>query len=329
MKIYIANIALFDIYLAYEHIVQEHIVQEHIVQEEQRKYQQGRTIIMNLERNIAHNLEDTAFHITTIPNSSFYIHYHTFYEIYYFAAGDADYLVEGKEYHLTPNSLILLSPNMFHGVRVNSDVPYIRYAVHFDPGILPPERRNMLISSFPGNQKNSPREAFYEHTEDYQLEIYLKHLVSSERYQPIISDKQYSTIFLEALLAQISMMSQTLRPTRITYSAPDTITDIIRYLNNHLTESISLDSLSSQFFISKYYMNRAFKKATGTTVMDYLTYKRIVMARQLMLNGDSASAAAQKCGFGDYSSFYRAYRKVMGYSPSKDLQNCLDGPQAK
>ena len=101
-------------------------------------------------------------------------------------------------------------------------------------------------------------------------------------------------------------------------SASGTITDMIRYLNEHLTEPVTLDDLSSRFFISKYYMNRAFKKATGTTVMDYLIYKRVVMARQLMLNGFTASDAANETGFGDYSTFYRAYKKVMGCRPGAD-----------
>lgn len=73
------------------------------------------------------------------------------------------------------------------------------------------------------------------------------------------------------------------------------------------------------FFISKYYMNRAFKKATGTTVMDYLIYKRVIMARQLILNGHTASDAAAQSGFGDYSTFYRAYKKLMHHAPSEDL----------
>ena len=113
-------------------------------------------------------------------------------------------------------------------------------------------------------------------------------------------------------------MCQTLRPSTPDSSASGTITDIIRYLNEHLTEPVTLDELSGRFFISKYYMNRAFKKATGTTVMDYLIYKRVVMARQLMLNGFTAADAANETGFGDYSTFYRAYKKVMGCRPGAD-----------
>lgn len=242
------------------------------------------------------------FTTSHMKSDTFEVHYHSCYEIYYFLKGDADYMVEGREYHLTPHSLILLSPYVFHGVRVNSTTDYVRCSVHFSPESVIAERRVLLLSSFPGNKKSGPGEVFYEQTEEYGLHAYFEHLIWSQK-QPAALSGAYYAMFLEALLAEISLMCQTLRPSTPDSSASGTITDIIRYLNEHLTEPVTLDELSGRFFISKYYMNRAFKKATGTTVMDYLIYKRIVMARQLMLNGFTAADAANETGFGDYSTF--------------------------
>ena len=248
------------------------------------------------------------FTTSHMKSDTFEVHYHSCYEIY---------MVEGREYHLTPHSLILLSPYVFHGVRVNSTTDYVRCSVHFSPESVIAERRVLLLSSFPGNKKSGPGEVFYEQTEEYGLHAYFEHLIWSQK-QPAALSGAYYAMFLEALLAEISLMCQTLRPSTPDSSASGTITDIIRYLNEHLTEPVTLDELSGRFFISKYYMNRAFKKATGTTVMDYLIYKRIVMARQLMLNGFTAADAANETGFGDYSTFYRAYKKVMGCRPGAD-----------
>ena len=244
-------------------------------------------------------------------------HFHSFYELYYFLEGDADYLVEGREYHLTPHSLILLSPNVFHGVKVNSDAPYVRTTVYFTPEQIEAQHRSLLLAPFPGYQKNSPKEVFYEQTESFGLYECIKNMIESQK-QPSPLREQYYCIYLESLLAQISLMYQCLEPSGVTVSAPDTISDIIVYLNEHLAEDISLDGLSERFFISKYYMNRAFKKATGTTVMDYLIYKRIIAAKQLIFEGNTATDAAAGVGFDDYSAFYRAYRKVTGHSPAAD-----------
>lgn len=254
------------------------------------------------------------FTTTNQPTDSYQVHCHSFHEIYYFVEGDADYLVEGKEYRLTPNSLILLSPHTLHGVRVNSAADYVRCAIHFEVAAVPPEHRQILLSPFPGNKKNSPKEVFYEHTDHYELITFFRQFVDSQK-QPEPLCSQYYPIYLQGLLAQISLISQSLRPTTITSNVSDTITDIIHYVNEHLAAPLSLDLLSARFFISKYYLNRAFKKATGTTVMDYVIYKRVIMARQLILNGHTASDAAIRSGFGDYSSFYRSYRKIMGQSP--------------
>lgn len=269
--------------------------------------------------SIPHNVDFTSDNVRT---TSYDIHYHSVYEIYYFLEGDADYLVEGKEYHLTPNSLLLLSPHTFHGVRVNSEADYVRCALHFDANVLSPERRQFLLASFPGNEKNSPKEVFYEHTEEFDLFPLFKQLIQSQK-QPDPFSINYYPIYLESLLAQISIMCRSLSPTIAISNVPSSITEIIHYLNEHLEEPITLDFLSKRFFISKYYMNRAFKKATGTTVMDYLIYKRVVMAKQLIYNGYTASDAARESGFGDYSSFYRSYRKIMGCSPKNQKNSTI------
>lgn len=245
------------------------------------------------------------------------IHYHEYYELYYFVEGDAEYMVEGKVYHMTPHSLLLLSPYSFHGVKVCSDAPYTRYFIYFSPEIFPPHQRELLLACFPDNQKNSPKEVFYEHTENYNLLAYLENLVTSQA-QPISVRNQYFDIYTSALLAQINLMSQALRPSPVTTTRSQTISDILDYINDHLSENITLDLLSERFFISKHYLNRSFKKATGTTVIDYVIYKRAIHARQLLYNGLSATEAGLASGFHDYSSFYRAYKKTFDCSPKLD-----------
>ena len=265
------------------------------------------------DRSYPKNIE---FVTSNEPNGSYYIHSHHFYEIYYFVCGNADYLVEGKEYHLTPHSLILLSPNVFHGVRINTSESYTRCAVHFPADAVSPERRQLLLDAFPGNGKYSSREVFYEHTASFGLQPLLEQLIASQSL-PAPQREEFYEIFLEAYLAAISLSGHSLTPTSPETIVLDTITEIISYLNSHLTDHLTLDGLSEHFFISKYYMNRAFKKATGTTVIDYVIYKRVIYARQLLLNGETAENAALLSGVGDYSSFYRAFKKVFEQSPAQ------------
>lgn len=56
--------------------------------------------------------------------------------VYYFIRGDVSYLVEGRQYTPTPQSILIMSPNVFQGVKINSEATYERYALHFLPNVL-------------------------------------------------------------------------------------------------------------------------------------------------------------------------------------------------
>ncbi|MBP3913408.1 MAG: AraC family transcriptional regulator [Lachnospiraceae bacterium] len=60
------------------------------------------------------------------------------------------------------------------------------------------------------------------------------------------------------------------------------------------------------------------RKASGTSVWKYISIKRLLAAHARILRGDSVSEAAYACGFGDYSSFFRMYKKHFGRAPSID-----------
>lgn len=91
--------------------------------------------------------------------------------------------------------------------------------------------------------------------------------------------------------------------------------EIIQYINRNICGALSVSKIEREFFISRPSLNKRFKKATGTTVWDYLLTKRVVLANQMIRSGEPITKAALSCGFGDYSSFYRAYRKIFMCAP--------------
>lgn len=96
----------------------------------------------------------------------------------------------------------------------------------------------------------------------------------------------------------------------------DVAQEILRYINEHLTEHLTLEGLAEKFYMSKNHLTAIFKRAAGTTVARYILYKRMTIARKELAGGTPAAEAALKAGFGDYSSFFRAYRKMFGCAPS-------------
>lgn len=88
-----------------------------------------------------------------------------------------------------------------------------------------------------------------------------------------------------------------------------------QYIDGNYNQNISLDTLAQLFYINKYYLSREFHRIQGVSIYQYLTSSRLMVSKQMLLNGSSPKEAAISCGFNDYSNFYRAFRTKYGLGP--------------
>ena len=91
---------------------------------------------------------------------------------------------------------------------------------------------------------------------------------------------------------------------------------MLMFLEEHLSEEITIEALAETFFISKFHMMRLFKKETGQSIVEYITEQRLSLARDFICQGIPATESCFRAGFGSYSSFTRAYRKRFGTTPT-------------
>ena len=259
--------------------------------------------------------------ISHVRSENFLIHSHPFYEIWYILSGDVHTMYGGTEYAMKPHTLQIYVPNVFHGIHVLSEEPYNRFTFHFTPEALPPEHRDLFLSLLPSEKNiagapiphiipNADRLGMPELVADFdQLDAL-----------PLPLRDTMASVLLETILARLVLRIGKVNSTlpALVYSAGGELTPILAYIHENLTERFSLDELCGRFHLSKSKLNALFHQQLDTTAMGYITRRRLSYAQQLLLNGFPASQAAAVAGFGDYTSFYRAYLKQMGHSPAED-----------
>lgn len=248
-------------------------------------------------------------------NVNFKLHNHDEYEILLFLEGDAKYVVEDKSYTLEPGDIIVIRKHEFHRIYHNSPTPYKRVILMVNPQFFVENGCTNYEAQFLkapiGTGHKIPADLvrssglfdafsrYKKYSEDYTLDGQI----------PVLKSTLVEILYLINKITTFSDADLTGSPVK----------SVIFYINNHYTEDITLDLLQDKFFISKYHLCRAFHKATGLTVHEYIRRKRLTKVRELRADGMSISDAATLSGFNDYSSFYRAYQKEYGASPREDL----------
>ena len=236
-------------------------------------------------------------------------HCHDGYEILYVISGEGRYVVEGEEYTMREGTLMLIRPMRYHFVEVESGVLYERYVLHFSPSALIPEAAALLDKSEPRDPSPAGRLYPAAALPSGLMEAFRRLLAAEE--QPSATQDAYA----RTLLSEIVLLLAGVATERAPVPSSELGARVLHYLNDHLEERVSLDLLARHFFVSKYYLCRAFKRHNGISIHMYVTQKRVMRARRLIEAGEAASAAAYRVGFGDYSAFYRAFVKLTGHSP--------------
>lgn len=268
-----------------------------------------------------YNLEKTGylkedfrlFHINDQTKKDFSYHYHDFHKIIVFISGKVTYHIEGKAYHLKPRDILLVSQGAIHKPEIDPSVPYERYIFWIRDDLSCQE----LNTCF---QKANDR-SFNLVRADSALQERLKDLLPE--IEQTLQNKHFGdTVLRDALFTQFMIyinrifLRTSSFPDKKTYSSDTQVEQLLKYINRNLSENLSIDQLAERFFLSKYHMMRKFKNETGYTIHNYITSKRLLMARSLISQGIPVMKAALASGFRDYTTFVRAYKKQFGKAPS-------------
>ena len=255
------------------------------------------------------------FHLSSADAEPPDWHYHTFHKLIVFLGGPAGYGVEGRSYPLEPGDVVLVPKGCIHRPELAPGAAYERAIVYISPEFL---RRRSTADCDLETCFHRARERFEFVVRPRggraELSRLLTALERAGREDACGGALLQDALFLQLLITASRAAEQPAQPVHARVR-DEKVAALLQYLAAHLTEPVSIDALAARFYVSKYHMMRRFKAETGYTIHSYLTGKRLMLARERIAAGQPATEVCFACGFRDYSTFARAYRKLFSEPP--------------
>lgn len=258
------------------------------------------------------------------PRPDVEVHHHDFYEVYYLLGGEVEYWVDGRIIRMRPGDLLLINPLELHRpVLTEQNRVYERIVLWINKEYL----ENLccdgirLSSCFDTSAPGHTHLIRPSASERSAMTARMGEMVR-EFYNPEFGGELCAYgLFLQFMVQLNRMASHAERKPEETQQLSELIQNTLRYIGENLNQPITLESLAARFYVSKYYLSHAFTKEVGVSVYRYIMMRRLMMARQLLLSGETAGQVCRSCGFSDYTSFYRAFKSEYGTSPRTFVVN--------
>mgnify|MGYP000850605794 FL=1 len=263
------------------------------------------------------------FHLKDRKIMEFELHFHDFNKIIIFISGNVTYLIEGRAYKLKPWDMLLISSSEIHKAIVGTNGTYERMIIWVNSNFLhkynSPEGDLLRCFDIASKEKRNILRL------NPKLLRQGKHILSQLKEEckngGFGSQVLKNSLFLQFI---VYLNRIYLEPDSIEHKADgdydESIGEVIRHINENICEDMPIEGLASKFYMSKYHLMHKFKSQTGYTIHSYILQKRLMMANTFIKSGKSIAEACAECGFGDYSSFVRAFKRMYGLSPKKHMK---------
>lgn len=267
------------------------------------------------------------FHLLDTEKINVDFHFHDFHKILIMLQGNSAYCIEGRTYDINPEDIILVNAGEVHRPIQKDDGPYERIIIYISKEFLSNYSKenndlSLCLKLAHENEAHVLRVPSLHNTKLGQVIAELEHSFTNNEYA---NELYHDILFLE-FMVQLNRVAINDGIEYIsTSSANKKMIAVMDYINNHLSEDINIDFLAEKFYISRYHLMHLFKEETGYTIGHYLTTKRLLKAKSLLDQGEPITQACYLCGFKNYSTFLRAYKKNFGCNP-REQQNSIGAP---
>ncbi len=246
-------------------------------------------------------------------------HAHDYYEFYFFLEGNVSMQIQERSYPLSYGDVILIPPGIPHKLIIHdSALPYRRFVFWISQEFC---RHLLTVSADYGYliQFVRERQDYIFHNDRItfnSIQSKLLRLLEEMQGERFCQSAQISLCVNDLLLHLTRLVYERNHPRQQSETA-SLCENLCAFIEEHIEENLSLERLSGEFFVSKYHIAHVFKENLGLSVHQYIMKKRLTLCRQAILSDMSITEAYQTFGFGDYSSFFRAFKREYGISPKE------------
>ncbi len=222
-------------------------------------------------------------------------------------SGEGTFTYNGNKRYLKSNDIVFIDCKKKYSHRSSSANPWELIWVHFNGSLI--DKYYKLFS-----KKMDSVIIISESAPDFKKT--LLQLIDLASSGNIISELLSSNL-LNTLITQLLTLEKLDINKHKSFNF-EKINKIKQYIDNNFQQDLSLDKIAKEFYISKYYMSREFKKNYGITINNYIINKRITLAKKLLRFTDKPiSTIAQLCGINGSSYFNKIFQKNESMSPTE------------
>lgn len=251
-------------------------------------------------------------------------HWHSYFEITWVLEGKGNYFVNGQEYTMEKDDIIIFNNVEPHGWKLLGGNMKLLVMI-FSPEFVA-EKISLFdaeyLKPFVERGSNFKNRVGREETVNEEIRISIR-----EIYQEWNERKEGYPLMIKANVLRILTMlirayqdeTKSGEMLKEKKNAMKRLEQAFTYINDHYCEKITLEEVAGSVYMSSNYFSSYFRRVANISFSDYVTRLRVNRAREMLReNGANVTEIAMECGFNNISNFYRLYKKHMGKTPGDE-----------
>ncbi|WP_138754258.1 AraC family transcriptional regulator [Paenibacillus sinopodophylli] len=248
-------------------------------------------------------------------------HFHEWYELVYIYSGKGTFFVDQTFYDAVAGDIFLIPGNTIHRSFPDPDEPKTSTALFFNASLVHSAPLGDSFSYLRCFDQAKRQKSYRLSAESAEARQTIVSLIDSIRHEELGKLTGYRQAVLLHLQQILLLLGRTL-PSKedgsvLSTTAPGWMTAILTYIDEHPGSPLGLSQLAKRAAVTPAHFSRVFKKLTGMNVTEYVTTKRIIRAKELLMQSETNVAdIAEQCGFESLPHFHRMFKKLTGTTPS-------------